>query len=44
VFGKVVAGQDVVDKIEAVPTGNSGFHQNVPTSDVVITRAEEVAA
>jgi len=44
VFGKVVAGQDIVDKIEAVPTGNSGFHQNVPTSDVVITRAEEVAA
>ena len=44
VFGKVIAGQDVVDKIKGVPTGNSGFHQNVPTSDVVITRAEEVAA
>jgi peptidyl-prolyl cis-trans isomerase B (cyclophilin B) len=44
VFGKVVAGQDVVDRIKAVPTGNSGFHQNVPSQDVVITRAEEVAA
>ena len=44
VFGKVVKGQDVVDKIKGVATGNSGFHQNVPTTDVVITRAEEVAA
>jgi len=44
VFGKVVAGQDVVDRIEGVATGNSGFHQNVPTSDVVLTRAEEVTA
>ena len=41
VFGKVVAGQDVVDRIKGVPTGNSGFHQNVPTEDVVIQRAEE---
>ncbi len=44
VFGKVVAGQDVVDRIKAVPTGSSGFHQDVPKQDVVITRAEEVAA
>jgi peptidyl-prolyl cis-trans isomerase B (cyclophilin B) len=44
VFGKVVAGQDVVDAIKAVPTGNSGFHQNVPREDVVIVRAEETAA
>jgi peptidyl-prolyl cis-trans isomerase B (cyclophilin B) len=44
VFGKVVAGQDVVDRIKAVPTGNSGFHQDVPKQDVVLTRAEEVAA
>jgi peptidyl-prolyl cis-trans isomerase B (cyclophilin B) len=43
VFGKVVEGQDVVDKIRAVPTGNSGFHQNVPKEDVVILKAEEVA-
>ena len=44
VFGKVVAGQDVVDKIRVVPTANSGFHQNVPKDDVVIFKAEEVAS
>ncbi len=44
VFGKVVAGQDVVDRIAGVPTGRSGFHENVPTQDVVITRAEEVGS
>jgi peptidyl-prolyl cis-trans isomerase B (cyclophilin B) len=44
VFGKVVAGQDIVDRIAGVPTGRSGFHENVPTQDVVITRAEEVAS
>ncbi|MBK7592953.1 MAG: peptidyl-prolyl cis-trans isomerase [Betaproteobacteria bacterium] len=43
VFGKVTAGQDVVDRIAAVATGNSGFHQNVPVEDVVIQRAEEKA-
>jgi peptidyl-prolyl cis-trans isomerase B (cyclophilin B) len=43
VFGKVTAGQDVVDRIAAVATGDSGFHQNVPTEDVVIQRAEEKA-
>jgi peptidyl-prolyl cis-trans isomerase B (cyclophilin B) len=42
VFGKVVAGQDVVDKIKAVPTATSGFHQNVPKDDVLIVKAEEV--
>ena len=41
VFGTVTAGQDIVDKIKAVPTGNSGGHQNVPTQDVVILKAEE---
>jgi len=39
VFGKVVEGQDVVDKIKGVKTGNAGFHQNVPTADVVIEKA-----
>ena len=43
VFGKVVDGKDVVDRIAGVPTGRSGMHENVPTEDVVITRAEEVA-
>jgi len=41
VFGKVTAGQDIVDRIKAVPTGTSGGHQNVPTQDVVILKAEE---
>jgi len=43
VFGKVVDGTDVVDRIRAVQTGTTGFHQDVPREDVVITRAEEVA-
>jgi peptidyl-prolyl cis-trans isomerase B (cyclophilin B) len=43
VFGKVTGGQDIVDKIKGVKTANSGFHQNVPTEDVVLQRAEEVA-
>ena len=42
VFGRVSAGHDVVDKIKGVVTANSGMHQNVPTNDVVIERAEEV--
>lgn len=36
VFGKVVQGLDVVDKIAKVPTGNRGMHQNVPLEPVVI--------
>jgi peptidyl-prolyl cis-trans isomerase B (cyclophilin B) len=39
VFGKVVEGRDVVDKIKAVATGNRGFHQDVPTKDVVLEKA-----
>ena len=42
VFGKVVEGQDVVDKIGKVKTGSRGMHQDVPVDDVVIERAEEV--
>jgi peptidyl-prolyl cis-trans isomerase B (cyclophilin B) len=42
VFGSVVRGSDVVDRIAGVPTGRSGFHENVPTQDVVIQRAEVV--
>jgi peptidyl-prolyl cis-trans isomerase B (cyclophilin B) len=42
VFGRVVDGREVVDKIKAVRTGNKGFHQNVPVDDVVIERAEVV--
>jgi peptidyl-prolyl cis-trans isomerase B (cyclophilin B) len=43
VFGKVVTGQDVVDAIEKVKTGRSGFHDDVPKEDVVIVKAVEVA-
>ncbi len=39
VFGKVVRGTDVVDKIRAVATGNRGMHQNVPTTAVTILSA-----
>ena len=39
VFGKVVSGSDIVDKIEAVATGRKGFHDDVPTVDVVIEKA-----
>ncbi|MBT9613883.1 MAG: peptidyl-prolyl cis-trans isomerase [Burkholderiales bacterium] len=42
VFGKVVEGQDVVDKIRKVRTGNKGGHQDVPVDDVVIESAEVV--
>ena len=41
VFGQVVSGMDVVDKIKAVPTGPKGpFRSDVPTTDVVIEKVE----
>ena len=40
VFGKVVEGKETVDKIKKVATGNTGGHQNVPTTPVVIEKAE----
>lgn len=42
VFGKVVEGTDVVDRIAKVRTGSRGFHQDVPTEDVVIRKAEVI--
>ncbi len=39
VFGKVVAGNDVVDAIEKVETGRKGGHDDVPTEDVTILQA-----
>ena len=36
VFGKVVSGMDVVNKIAKVPTGSSGMHQDVPRDPVII--------
>ena len=38
VFGKVVAGTEVVDAIRAVKTGRKGFHDDVPVQDVVIEK------
>ncbi|HET6263294.1 MAG TPA: peptidylprolyl isomerase [Usitatibacter sp.] len=42
VFGKVVEGKEVVDKIKKVATGKSGGHENVPTQPVTIEKAERV--
>ena len=42
VFAEVSEGMDVVEKIRAVATGNSGYHQDVPEEDVVIQKAEIV--
>ena len=39
VFGKVVGGSDIVDKIQSVATGRKGFHNDVPKEDVVLTKA-----
>ena len=39
VFGKVVSGTDVVDKIKAVKTGSKGGHSDVPVEDVIIEKA-----
>jgi peptidyl-prolyl cis-trans isomerase B (cyclophilin B) len=39
VFGKVVAGTDIVDKIKAVKTSRRGYHDDVPVEDVVIEKA-----
>ena len=36
VFGKVVLGQDVVDRIKAVSTGSYGPYQDVPKTPVII--------
>jgi peptidyl-prolyl cis-trans isomerase B (cyclophilin B) len=43
VFGKVVSGTEVVDKIEGVATGRKGMHDDVPLQDVTIIKATEVA-
>ena len=42
VFGRVVAGQDIVDKIEGVKTGRKGFHDDVPLEAITIESATVV--
>jgi peptidyl-prolyl cis-trans isomerase B (cyclophilin B) len=42
VFGKVVEGKEVVDKIKKVATSNAGGHQNVPREAVTIEKAERI--
>ena len=42
VFGKVVAGTEVVDEMEKAKTGRQGFHDDVPKEDIVIISAKEV--
>ena len=39
VFGRVIEGIDVVDKIRAAPTQPSGMHQNLPATPVIIRKA-----
>ena len=43
VFGRVVSGMDVVDKIRAVPTATQGPNQNVPATPVVIQSASVIS-
>ena len=42
VFGRVVSGMDVVEKIAAVETGNVGHHSDVPLEDVVLEKSEHL--
>lgn len=42
VFGKITKGMDTVEKIKSIRTGSHGFHQDVPTEEIIITAAEIV--
>ncbi|WP_110687201.1 peptidylprolyl isomerase [Salinicola aestuarinus] len=42
VFGRVVEGMDVIDKIRQQPTGRRGMHSDVPVEDVILERAEVI--
>lgn len=44
VFGKVVGGLDVIEKMKSVPTGSRSGHQDVPNEDILIEKAEVVDA
>jgi peptidyl-prolyl cis-trans isomerase B (cyclophilin B) len=42
VFGKVVEGMDVIDKIKGVKTGNNAGHQDVPVEPIIIEKASVI--
>lgn len=42
VFGKVISGMEVIDKMAQQPTGNRRGHRNVPTTNIVIEKAQVV--
>ena len=42
VFGKMIEGEEVLEKIRNVPTGSSGGHQDVPNDPVIIESVEVV--
>ena len=42
VFGEVIEGMDVVDKMAKTPTGSRGGHQDVPKTDIMIEKAEVI--
>jgi len=44
VFGRVLSGMDVIDKIAATPTGTKGDHEDVPVTPVVINKVSVVKA
>jgi peptidyl-prolyl cis-trans isomerase B (cyclophilin B) len=44
VFGKVVKGHGVVNKMKGVATGNAGMHDDVPKEPIIINKAEIVEA
>ena len=39
VFGKVVSGKEIVDTLKSVETGRSGFHDDVPKTDLLLEKA-----
>lgn len=43
VFGKVVAGMEVVDKIRAVPTTMRSGHGDVPVEPVIIEKVRKIS-
>jgi len=44
VFGRVLEGMDIVDKMAAQPTGSNGQHQDVPKTPIMITKVTVVPA